>query len=205
MTSQCKIAYKEVPNLGINYDIILFAQLYRVQIAGLDFLASFCKCRYNSLTILQVHIDGDSLHMGRQLLELTLTVQSYAKTQPKFDVFDEWFLELEAVLDRWNSTKQVLSTSTYLLMLYLKFFWIRKNWPRSSFFHELPLLRDIENQFIAFLTPKMKTSTMVCLRSNLFWWSKATCEITFVGPLYVKFRHFGNTSLFIFLRITQYL
>lgn len=89
MAFQCKIVYKEVPSLGINYDIILFAQLYRVQIAGLDFLASFCKCRYDSPTILQVHIDGDNSHMGWQLLELTLTVQSYAKTQPKFDAFDE--------------------------------------------------------------------------------------------------------------------
>jgi len=70
------------------------------------------------------------------ILILALTTQLYAKTQPKFDVFDEWFLMLEAVLDSQSDTKRLTSISSYILMLYLKIFWIKADRPRSPFFHE---------------------------------------------------------------------
>jgi len=69
------------------------------------------------------------------ILTLALNTQQYAKTKPKLDSFDKLFLEFEAVSDCKNSTRQLLSTSSYLAILYLKFFWVMTNCPRSPFFH----------------------------------------------------------------------
>jgi len=61
------------------------------------------------------------------MLAFTLITQQYAKTQPNLDAFDGRFLELEAVLDLQNSTKQWLSASSYILIHFLKNFGTKKN------------------------------------------------------------------------------
>jgi len=61
------------------------------------------------------------------ILTLALTTQQYTKTQPKLGAFDVWFLELEADLDLENGTKQLLWSSSYLLMYFLNIFWDRWN------------------------------------------------------------------------------
>jgi len=61
------------------------------------------------------------------IFTLTLTTQQYAKTQPKFDIFDEQILELEVDLDFDSSTTRLLSTSSCLLMRSLNFFGTKKH------------------------------------------------------------------------------
>ena len=83
-------------------------------------------------------------------------------------------------------------------------FWVKKKYGQESTQnHEVSLMIFIENQTIAFFTLIMKTFTMVYLESKCFYQSKATSEIIFVGLWYVKFRHFGQKPLFIFLQIIQ--
>lgn len=62
-----------------------------------------------------IHIRIDSV------FTLILTTQQYAKTQPKFDIFDEQILELEVDLDFDSSTTRLLSTGSCLLMRFLNF------------------------------------------------------------------------------------
>lgn len=69
------------------------------------------------------HIPIDSI------LTLALNTQYYAKIKPEFDVFNACFLELEAVLDRQNSTQQLLLISSFLVVHFLNFLG-PKNHPR---------------------------------------------------------------------------
>jgi len=56
------------------------------------------------------------------ILTLAPTTQYYAIAQTNFDTFAEQFLELEAVLAFQNSTKQLLSSRSYLLIRFLNSF-----------------------------------------------------------------------------------
>lgn len=47
------------------------------------------------------------------ILIFILATLYYAKTQSKLNIFDQWFLQLGADLDRQNSTIQLFSTSSY--------------------------------------------------------------------------------------------
>lgn len=52
------------------------------------------------------------------------------KSQQYLGTFGLWCLVLERVLDRWNSTTQLLSTSCYFLTPVLNFFGTKKTWPK---------------------------------------------------------------------------
>ena len=56
------------------------------------------------------------------ILIITFTTQYYGKAQPKLNAFDEQYLELEADLGRQNRNRQSLLISSYLAILYFKFF-----------------------------------------------------------------------------------
>lgn len=74
--------------------------------------------RYPGLSLMEkIHIRVDSILHCLSLLNIT----------PKLDSFDEWLLEIEAVLGRQDSLRQLLSTSSYLLLMYFLNFLGPKN------------------------------------------------------------------------------
>ena len=141
--------------------------------------------------------------MDRQHTRNTSHYSKVHKSQQNLDILWQWFLALEAVLGRRNGTKQLLSTNMCLLIPLLNFLGTQKTWPKTDQKHEDYLIKIIKNQTIAFLASRMKTSTMLYIRSKLFYGSKATPEIPFVWPSYVKSRHIRWKPHFIFSSITQ--
>ena len=104
----------------------------------------------------------DNSYMGRRHSCIDSYYSEMYKSQHNLYTFGSSFLGLEAALDRQNSTKRFLSSSTYLLTPLLNFFWDqKKHGQKSTKRYEVPLMVFIENQTIAFFTLKTKTFTMV--------------------------------------------
>lgn len=79
------------------------------------------NCGYGTLTMLHIYINENNAYTSRQHTYIGSYCSIVCYTQPTFNAFNEWFPRLEAVIDFQNSTEQLLSTSSYLLIHFPNF------------------------------------------------------------------------------------